>query len=139
LIQKSLAKDITIRVHSEKDYENAIKASEVLFGQASVEILREIDEPTLLSVFEGVPQISIAKNHWQSNPVVLELLSTLSELNIFPSKSEARKMIQGGGVSINKTKVSAPDQASNEFQLLQDKYLLVQKGKKNYFLIQITD
>lgn len=139
LIQKSLAKDITIRVHSEEEYNNAIKASEVLFGQASVEILQEIDEPTLLSVFEGVPQISISKSNWESNPVVLELLSTLSELNIFPSKSEARKMIQGGGVSINKTKVSAPDQASNEFNLLQNKYLLVQKGKKNYFLIQITE
>jgi len=139
LVQKSLAKDITIRVHSEKEYENAIKASEVLFGQASVEILQEIDEPTLLSVFEGVPQISITKSHWEASPVVLELLSTVSEFNIFPSKGEARKMIQGGGVSINKTKVSGPDQASNEFNLLQNKYLLVQKGKKNYFLIQITD
>ena len=139
LVQKSLAKDITIRVHSEKEYDNAIKASEVLFGQASVEILQEIDEPTLLSVFEGVPQINISKSHWETSPVVLELLSTVSEFTIFPSKGEARKMIQGGGVSINKTKVSGPDQVSNEFNLLQNKYLLVQKGKKNYFLIQITD
>ncbi len=139
LIQKSLAKDITIRVHSEKEYTNAIKASEVLFGQASVEILQEIDEPTLLSVFEGVPQINVTKSNWEASPVVLELLSTVSEFNIFPSKGEARKMIQGGGVSINKTKVTGPDQASKEFNLLQNKYLLVQKGKKNYFLIQITD
>ncbi|MDB5273499.1 MAG: tyrS [Chitinophagaceae bacterium] len=139
LIQKTLAKDITIRVHSEQEYNNAIKASDVLFGQASVEILQEIDEPTLLSVFEGVPQIHINKSHWEASPVVLELLSTVSEFNIFPSKSEARKMIQGGGVSINKTKVSGPDQASKEFNLLQNKYLLVQKGKKNYFLIQIID
>ncbi len=139
LIQKSLAKDITIRVHSQKEYDNAINASDVLFGQASVAILQEIDELTLLSVFEGVPQITITKSHWEANPVVLELLSTISEFNIFPSKGEARKMIQGGGVSINKTKVSGPDQASNEFNLLQNKYLLVQKGKKNYFLIQITD
>jgi tyrosyl-tRNA synthetase len=139
LLQKTLAKDITIRVHSEADYNNAIKASDVLFGQASVEILQEIDESTLLSVFEGVPQIHINKSHWEASPVVLELVSTVSEFNIFPSKGEARKMIQAGGVSINKTKVSSPDQASKEFTLLQNKYLLVQKGKKNYFLIQIID
>jgi tyrosyl-tRNA synthetase len=139
LLQKALAKDITIRVHSEADYNNAIKASEVLFGQASIEILQEIDEPTLLAVFEGVPQVQLSKSNWESSPVVLELLSTTTALSIFPSKGEARKMIQAGGVSINKTKLSSPDQASAEFSLLQNKYLLVQKGKKNYFLIQITD
>ena len=137
-IQKALAKDITIRVHSEADYNNAIKASEVLFGQASLEILQEIDETTLLAVFEGVPQVQLSKSNWESSPEVLELLSTVTELTIFPSKGEARKMIQAGGVSINKTKLTSPDQSSKEFSLLQNKYLLVQKGKKNYFLIQIT-
>ena len=137
-IQKALAKDITIRVHSEADYNNAIKASEVLFGQASLEILQEIDETTLLAVFEGVPQVQLSKSNWESSPEVLELLSTITELTIFPSKGEARKMIQAGGVSINKTKLTSPDQSSKEFSLLQNKYLLVQKGKKNYFLIQIT-
>jgi len=139
ILQKALAKDITIRVHSEADYNNAIHATEVLFGKSSVEILEKIDENLLLSVFEGLPQIKITKSHWESNPVVLELISTISEFNIFPSKGEARKMIQGGGVSINKTKVTAPDQLSKEFNLLQNKYLLLQKGKKEYFLIQITD
>ncbi len=139
IVQKALAKDITIRVHSTEDYEKAIKASDVLFGQASLEILQEIDEPTLLAVFEGVPQVQVSKSNWEASPVVLELVSTVSEFNIFHSKGEARKMIQAGGVSINKTKLTSPDQVCSEFKLLQNKYLLVQKGKKNYFLIQITD
>jgi len=139
IVQKALAKDVTIRVHSEVDYNKAIKASEVLFGQASLEILKDIDEPTLLAVFEGVPQVQLSKSNWEVCTEVLELLSTVSEFNIFPSKGEARKMIQAGGVSINKVKLASPDQACNEFTLLQDKYLLVQKGKKNYYLIQITD
>lgn len=139
IMQKALAKDITIRVHSAEDYEKAIKASDVLFGQASLEILQDIDEPTLLAVFEGVPQVKISKKDWETSPVVLELVSTVSEFTIFPSKGEARKMIQAGGVSINKTKLNSPDQVCSEFKLLQNKYLLVQKGKKNYFLIQITD
>ena len=85
-----------------------------------------------------MPQVQLSKSNWESSPEVLELLSTVTELTIFPSKSEARKMIQAGGVSINKTKLTSPDQSSKEFSLLQNKYLLVQKGKKNYFLIQIT-
>ncbi len=139
VVQKALAKDITVRVHSENDYNNAIKASDVLFGQASVEILQEIDEPTLLAVFEGVPQVQLSKSNWEGCSDVLELVSTVSEFAIFPSKGEARKMIQAGGVSINKIKLTSPDKACSEFQLVQNKYLLIQKGKKNYFLIQITD
>lgn len=140
LIQKALAKDITIRVHSEEDYNQAIHASEVLFGQSSsFEALNSLSQDLLSSVGESLPTVSITRSQYNENPSVLELLATLSDKTIFPSKSEARKMIQGGGVSINKIKIATPDQSTHEFHLLKNTYLLVQKGKKNYFFIQITD
>ena len=135
-MQQELAKDITIRVHSEGEYEKALAASKILFGNATTEELQRLDEDTLLSVFEGVPQVTVSKTDYETCPSVLELLSSLSANSIFPSKGEARKMLQAGGVSINKEKVSDPN-AAPAFSLLQDKYLIAQKGKKNYYLIVV--
>lgn len=135
-LQQTLAKDITIRVHSQSDYENAVKASNILFGNATTEELASLDESTLLAVFEGVPQVQMTRSELEHCASVIDLLSTASGSAIFPSKGEARKMIQSGGVSINKSKVTDGN-AKPDYDLLQGKYLLAQKGKKNYFLIVI--
>jgi tyrosyl-tRNA synthetase len=136
-LQHALAKDVTIRVHSESDYHTAVKASEILFGKSTTEDLLSLNESTLLSVLEGVPQVEIQNEEYKNAPNVTELLSVITQSLIFPSKGEARKMIAGGGVSINKNKVGSPE-ATAQFELLLNKYLLVQKGKKNYFLIKIV-
>ncbi|UII26158.1 tyrosine--tRNA ligase [Fulvivirga maritima] len=133
-LQQVLAKDITIRVHSEEDYEMAVKASQILFGKSTTEDLVTLDEDTLLSVFEGVPQTQISKATLAETANVTDLLSEVTDGLVFPSKGEARKMIKGGGVSINKTKIADANQPC-DFKLLQDKYILAQKGKKNYYLI----
>ncbi|SIS76182.1 tyrosine--tRNA ligase [Belliella pelovolcani] len=135
-LQKEIAKQVTIMVHSEADYEMALKASAILFGKSSTEDLELLDERTFLQVFDGVPQVQIKKPEYESASSVLELLADKSGTAIFPSKGEARKMIQGGGVSINKEKLADPN-AAVEAKLLQDKYLLVQKGKKNYYIIEV--
>ncbi|WP_422361934.1 tyrosine--tRNA ligase [Reichenbachiella sp.] len=137
-LQQELGKDITIRVHSEDDYNMAIKASGILFGKSTTEDLESLDEDTFLSVFEGVPQTTISKNTFADSQNVTDLLSEESNGIVFPSKGEARRMIKGGGVSINKTKLANENQAV-DFKLLNDKYLLAQKGKKNYFLITVED
>lgn len=136
-LQLELAKDITIRVHSVTDYEMALKASRILFGNSVTDDLQTLDERTLLSVFEGVPQTVISKSEFETCATVTDLLSEITKGGIFPSKSEARRMIQGGGVSINKIKISDPNQKP-DFKLLQNRYLLAQKGKKNYHLISIN-
>jgi tyrosyl-tRNA synthetase len=138
VLQKALAKDITIRVHSEEEYNTAIKASEILFGKSTTDDLKSINEATLLSVFEGVPQVDLKREEYLNTANVTDLLSISTQSLIFPSKGEARKMIIGGGVSINKHKIESPDQKV-EFELLQKKYLLVQKGKKNYYLVRIIN
>lgn len=135
-LQQVLAKDITIRVHSQGDYDNAIKASNILFGNSTTEELQSLDEETLLSVFEGVPKVTIARSEYENCATVTDLLSAVSQGTIFPSKGEARKMIQGGGVSVNKAKVEDAN-AKPSYGLLQQKYLLAQKGKKNYYLIVV--
>lgn len=135
-LQSALAKDITIRVHSQADYESAVKASNILFGNSTTEELQSLDEDTLLAVFEGVPQTTISRSELENTPTVTDLLSTATKGLVFASKGEARKMIQGGGVSINKVKVEDANQKA-EFNLLQNKYLLAQKGKKNYYLIVV--
>jgi tyrosyl-tRNA synthetase len=135
-LQQALAKDITIRVHSLSDYESAVRASNILFGSSTTEELQSLDEDTLLSVFEGVPQVAISKTEFENCPNVVDLLSTLSRNTIFPSKGEARRMLQAGGVSINKEKVVDAN-AKPTFGLLQGKYLLAQKGKTNYYLIVV--
>ena len=132
-VQKSLAKDITIRTHSEADYETAIKTSEFLFGNGSLEFLDSMEHSTVLDIFDGVPQFNIAKDQLAAGINVLDLLATSS--SVFPSKGEARKMIQGGGVSINRTKVADIDQSFYLGDLINDRYLIVQRGKKNYFLL----
>ncbi|MBX2962997.1 MAG: tyrosine--tRNA ligase [Cyclobacteriaceae bacterium] len=133
-LQQALAKDITIRVHSLADYDQAVKASAILFGNSTTEDLESLDEETLLAIMEGVPKTTVRRAALESKPGVIDLLSDLTNHSIFPSKGEARKMIQGGGVSINKIKVSDVTQEA-EFNLLHNKYLLAQKGKKNYYLI----
>lgn len=137
-LQQELGKDITTRVHSEEDYKMAIKASGILFGKSTTEDLESLDEDTFLSVFEGVPQTNISKSTYANSQNVTDLLSEESNGIVFPSKGEARRMIKGGGVSINKTKLESENQAV-DFKLLNDKYLLAQKGKKNYFLITVED
>lgn len=133
-LQQALAKDITIRVHSESDYQTALKASSILFGNSTAEDLKSLDENTLLNVFEGVPQVSISKTSYENAATVTDLLSEVTQGIIFPSKGETRKMIQGGGVSINKEKLVDAN-IKLQYVLLSNKYLLVQKGKKNYYLI----
>lgn len=135
-LQQVLAKDITIRVHSQADYDNAIKASNILFGNATTEELQSLDEETLLSVFEGVPKVTIARSEYERCATVTDLLSVVTKNAIFPSKGEARKMIQAGGVSVNKAKVEDAN-TKPAYDLLQQKYLLAQKGKKNYYLIVV--
>ena len=137
LLQKTIAEDITIRVHGRDELENAIKASAILFGNASAEELASIDEETFLSVFEGVPQAKIEKSAYDACETVADLLSELSEGVIFTSKGEARRMIKQGGVKINKEKVDNGDSPVIS-SLINDKYLLVQKGRRNYFLLIIS-
>ena len=137
ILQKAIAKDVTIRVHSEEEYEMAVKASTILFGKKATDELKTINEQTLLSAFEGVPQVEIDKNKLNGLPDVTELLTEATNGLVFQSKGEARKMIKGGGVSINKNKITTADQAV-DFELLQGKYLLVQKGKKNYYLVKVV-
>jgi tyrosyl-tRNA synthetase len=133
-LQVELAKDITVRVHSKEEYAKAVNASSILFGNSVTEDLQSLDEDTLLAVFEGVPKMTISRSSLDNCPSVTDLLSEVTQAAIFHSKGEARKMIQGGGVSINKIKISDAAQKP-VFDLLQNKYLLAQKGKKNYYLI----
>lgn len=135
VLQKAIGKDITIRVHSEEAYNTAIQAAEILFSKKATDALQTIDEKTLLQVFEGIPTIEVEKETLITTENYTDLLSTVTNSEIFPSKGEAKKMIKGGGVSINKEKLSNGDDKP-DFRLLQDKYLLVQKGKKNYYLIR---
>jgi tyrosyl-tRNA synthetase len=137
-LQQELAKDITIRVHSQSAYETAANASNILFGSSATEDLQKLDEETLVAVMEGVPHTKISRADWQNCANVTDLLSVQTQSIIFPSKAEARKMIQAGGVSINKNKVADPAGKPN-FELLHGKFLLAQKGKRNHFLIEVTD
>ncbi|MBN3519043.1 tyrosine--tRNA ligase [Algoriphagus lutimaris] len=136
ILQKEIAKNVTIMVHSKEDFEMAVKASAILFGKSSTEDLASLDERTFLQVFDGVPQVQISKSEFEGLESVLDLFGEPSQGVIFSSKGEARKMIQGGGVSINKEKIADPNGVIS-FELLQGKYLLVQKGKKNYYIVEI--
>ena len=134
LLQTSLAEEITARVHSESDLEMAKKASQILFGKSTQEDLSTLEEEWLLQVLEGIPKVKISRNVYESLSSVTELLTEATEGLIFASKGEARRLIQGGGVSINKQKIHTPD-APVDFLLLNNKYILAQKGKKNYYLV----
>ncbi len=133
LLQKALARDITCRVHSEDDYNAAIEASTILFGKGTTEVLRKVSEDMLLSVFEGVPQCKIPTSDIKSGIRILDFLT--EKTNIFPSKGEARRMLKDNGVSVNKEKVKDEYEFS-EKDLLNNKYILIQKGKKNYYLVK---
>jgi tyrosyl-tRNA synthetase len=132
-LQKRLAKEVTCMVHSEADYAAAEEASQILFGNATSDTLRRIEEQTFLSVFEGVPVFDVAAADLPQN--VVELLAVKTP--VFPSKGECRKMIQGGGVSLNKEKIADAELPVTDENLINGKYLLVQKGKKNYFIIRV--
>ena len=136
-LQKALAREGTCMVHGEEEYRRAVEASEILFGGATAEALRGIDEQTFLQVFEGVPRFEISRPLIEGGVGFLALCT--EHAAVFPSKGEARKLIQGGGVSLNKRKIAAVDCMVGSADLLSGRYLLVQKGKKNYYLIVVTD
>ncbi|MDR1985000.1 MAG: tyrosine--tRNA ligase [Prevotellaceae bacterium] len=136
VLQKRLAKEITSMVHSEKDYDAAVEASQILFGKSTFETLAKLDEQTFLTVFEGVPQYEISPSIIDETINIVELLSAVT--NIFQSKSELRKLIAGGGLSINKQKIENADKTMGTNDLLNKKYILVQKGKKDYYIIKIS-
>lgn len=134
VLQKRLAKEITIMVHSEQDYEMAVEASNILFGNATSDSLKKLDEATLLAVFDGVPQYEVSKD-----AMGMKLMDLLTEkAAVFASKGEMRKLIQNGGFAVNKEKCADLEAALMPEMLLNDKFLLVQKGKKNYFLLKFA-
>ena len=133
-LQKLLAKEVTVMVHGEKEYETAVKASQMLFGKASAEDLRSLDEKTFLAVFDGVPTFSIERGS-----LPLGMLDALAvQTSIFPSKGEARKMIQQNGFSLNKEKITDPARLLSEEDIIDGKYILAQKGKKDYYIIIVN-
>ena len=136
MLQKTLAKEITVRVHSLSDYEMAVEASNLLFGSGTAESLRNLSNDDLMTTMEGVPLLKIEQSEIEAGINIVDLLA--DKTNVFPSKSEAKKMIQGGGVSVNKEKVSETSAIISTAHLLNKRYLLVQKGKKNYYLLEIT-
>jgi len=133
ILQKRLAQDVTVMVHSEEDYQAAVEASGILFGNATSEALKKLDEDTLLAVFDGVPQFTVSKGILEAGVKAIDLLT--DHAAVFPSKGEMRKLVQSGGVSINKEKLENQDLLLDSSKLLNNKYLLVQKGKKNYYLL----
>lgn len=135
-MQKRLAKEVTEMVHSPEAYEAAVRASSILFGKDAAEILKSIDQQTLLDVFEGVPMFEVSASELKEGIALLDLLAV--KTGIFPSKAEARKMTAGGGVQINKEKVTDPAAVITADQLIAGKYILAQRGKKNYFLITVS-
>lgn len=131
LLQKRLAEELTVMIHSRGEYEKAVEASAILFGGSTAEALRGLDEQTLLQVFEGVPCFTLPRA--ELGGAFVELF--VGQLEVFPSKGECRKLVQGGGVSLNKEKVTDPQRPVGESDLIAGKYLLVQRGKKNYYLV----
>ncbi|MFQ9317335.1 tyrosine--tRNA ligase [Dysgonomonas mossii] len=132
-LQKRLAKEITIMVHSEEDYNQAVEASNILFGNATADALKKLDEETFLQVFEGVPTFDISKDELAGGIKAVDLLT--EKAAVFPSKGEMRKTVQAGGVMINKEKLENFDDAIDASSLIAGKYIIAQKGKKNYFLL----
>ena len=131
-LQKLLAKEVTIMVHGEAEYEKALDASNILFGKSTREALQKLDEKTFLAVFDGVPQFALPKEKLSTN--ILDLLAVDSQ--VFPSKGECRKMIQSNGLSIDKEKFTDIAGTLSEEHLVNGKYVLVQKGKKNYYILK---
>jgi tyrosyl-tRNA synthetase len=135
-LQKRLAEEVTVIVHSREEYESAVEASQILFGKGTTESLRKMNENTFLSVFEGVPTFDVKKELIAGGVTISDLCAVNTQ--IFTSKSELRRLVQGGGLNINREKVEDPDLTIGSDILLNGKYLLVQKGKKNYFLIRVV-
>ena len=133
-LQKALAEHVTVMCHGRREYENAVEASRMLFGNATSEALRRLDEKTFLAVFHGVPTFEIQRSELPCP--IMDLLAARTQ--VFPSKGEARKMIQGGGVSLNKDKVTDIERSVTEADIIDGKYILVQRGKKNYYIIKIN-
>jgi len=133
ILQKKLAEVITEMAHSKNDLDSAIEASQILFGKGTAEQLKKLDEKTFLSVFEGVPQFSISLKELTDGINIIDLLT--EKAPVFPSKAELRRTIQGNGMNLNKEKVSTPDMTVSFNDLISGKYLLVQKGKKNYYIL----
>ena len=133
LLQKRLAQELTILVHGEEELEKAVAASGILFGNATSEALRSLDEETLLAVFDGVPKFEVSRELLNEGVKAVDLTTEVAA--VFASKGEMRKLVQGGGVSVNKEKLAAFDQVITTADLLNDKYILIQKGKKNYYLL----
>jgi tyrosyl-tRNA synthetase len=136
LLQRRLAEEVTVMVHSRSDYDGAVEASQILFGKGTTESLRKMNESTFLSVFEGVPVFDINQEILSKGVSIADLLAEHSQ--VFPSKGELRRLVQGGGLSLNKEKIDNADLIIGKEYLLNGKYILVQKGKKNYFLLRIT-
>lgn len=134
-LQKALAAEITERVHSKEELDKALNASQILFGKATEEMLRSLDKETLMSVFDGVPQFELASDALAGGLDIVEALA--EHTAVFPSKGEARKMVQGNGVAINKTKVGL-DKTLSQNDVVADGLIIVQKGKKNYFLVTVV-
>ena len=132
-LQKKLAEEVTIMVHSRDDYEAAVAASEILFGQGTADQLRKLNEKTFLSVFGGVPQFEVSIDELKAGINLVELLA--EKTGVFPSKGELRRTIQANGLSINKEKIGSTDVTLDDSFLIGGKYLLAQKGKKNYYLL----
>jgi tyrosyl-tRNA synthetase len=136
LLQKRLAEELTVMVHSRADFDSAVEASEILFGKSTSDALHKLDEDTFLAVFEGVPMYEIRNSEIGSPINVVELLA--EKTNVFASKSEMRRLIQGGGLSINKEKVDSTEATISITDFINHKYLLVQKGKKSYSIVRIA-
>jgi tyrosyl-tRNA synthetase len=135
-LQKAIAREVTVRVHSEADFKTAVESSEILFGEGTTEALKRLSENDLLSIFEGVPQFAIAKSEIEQGIGIIDLLA--GKTAIISSKGEAKRLIQNGGVSINKTKVNDESNALGGADLIGGRYIVVQKGKKNYFLVKVV-
>jgi tyrosyl-tRNA synthetase len=135
-LQKRLAEEVTVMVHSKADYESAVEASQILFGKGTTESLKKMSENTFLSVFEGVPVFDVKMDILIKGVTITDLCTEQSQ--VFSSKGELRRLIEGGGFSINKGKIDNPDSTVTKESLLNNKYLLLQKGKKNYYLIRVS-
>ena len=134
-IQKVLARDVTTRVHSEEDYRSAVEVSEILFGKGTTETLKKIPEKELLEIFDGVPRFKVSKASLESGVNVVVLLA--EQTQVFSSKGEARRMIQNNGLSINKMRITSSDDTITKDYLLNGRYIIVQKGKKNYYILEV--
>jgi tyrosyl-tRNA synthetase len=133
-LQKRVGQEVTTMVHSEADFLAAVEASQILFGKGTAESLKKLSENDLLAVFEGVPKFTIPKTELKAGVNILDLLAV--KTSVFTSKGEARRMIKGGGVSLNKIRITSADETVSADAFLNKKFILIQKGKKNYFLLE---